>query len=303
MHEQGGPLDFRSLETFVWIARLGSFRAAAPRVYTSQPSVSSRIASLEHELGVKLFDRTGRQVSLTAKGRDLLDYAERLLALRGEMLQSVADPGAIRGTIRLGVAETIVYTWLPRLIERLSEAYPAVTLELDVDISVHLADKLANHDIDLAFLMGPVNQPEITNLPLCRYPLCWVASPQLRLPDEPLSLAALAAWPIITYPRLSKPHAAIRSMLEQGGHRVRIHSSSSLATIIRMTVDGIGVSALPAEILGRELSQGQLRRFAVAAPQLDLEFTVSYGITPESPVARAIADLAVASAREGCPDQ
>nr|WP_301289104.1 LysR family transcriptional regulator [Natronocella acetinitrilica] len=283
------------METFVWIARLGSFRAAAERVYTTQPSVSSRIANLESELGVRLFDRRGRQVSLTAKGRELLDYAERLISLRGDMLQAVANRDAIRGSIRLGVAETIVYTWLPRLIERLNVAYPAVNIELDVDISVHLAEKIMSHELDLAFLMGTVNQPDVANLPLCRYPLSWVASPRLDIPDEPVPLAALSRWPIITYPRLSKPHADIRGMLEQSGERVRIHASSSLATIIRMTVDGIGVSALPTQILEQEIASGNLRVFQVAAPDLSLDFSVSYGINPESQVARAIAELALDS--------
>jgi len=291
-------VDFRTLETFIWIARLGSFRAAAARVYTTQPSVSSRIAGLERELGVCLFDRSGRQVALTAKGRDLLDYAERLLSLRGEMLQSVADRESIRGTIRLGVAETIVYTWLPRLIEGLSRTYPGINLELEVDISVHLSEKLISHDIDLAFLMGPVNKPEIVNLPLCRYPLSWVASPNLQLPPQPVSLQDLSKWPIITYPRLTKPNESIRHMLEQGGTRVRLHSCSSLATIIRMTVDGIGISALPVEILRNELAQGLLRIFQVDAPELDLNFSVSYGMSPDSAVARAVADLAVACAAE-----
>lgn len=291
-------MNFRSLETFIWIARLGSFRAAAERVYTTQPSVSARIAGLENELGVKLFDRVGRNVSLTAKGRDLLVYAERLLSLQGEMLQSVAGNEAIRGSIRLGVSETIVYTWLPRLLERLNEAYPAISLELDVDISINLADKLVNHEVDIAFLMGPVNQPDIANQDLCRYPLVWVASPSIELPPEPVPLASLAQWPIITYPRLSKPYVYIRTMIEQAGNRTRIHSSSSLATIIRMTVDGIGVSALPAEILQQELAQGVLHTFEVEGSVPDLVFTASYGMTPESNVVKAVANLALETAQQ-----
>ncbi len=294
-------MDFRALETFVWIARLGSFRAAARRLYTTQPSVSSRIAKLEAELGVLLFDRAGRRVSLTAKGRDLLDHAERLLALRGEMLHAVADPRAIQGTIKLGVAETIVYTWLPKLIERLNEAYPAISLELDVDTTVHLAEKLLGHEIDIALLMGPLNQPDITDLELCTYRLHWVASPAIELPREPVPIETLASWPIITYPRLTQPHIAIQRLLARAGGRVRIHSSSSLATIIRMTVDGIGVSALPSEIIQTELARGSLRRFRAEFPPPQLRFTVAYGSTPESSLTRGVAALAsrIARAEQG----
>lgn len=286
-------MNFRSLETFVWISRLGSFRAAAQRLYTSQPSVSARIAGLEDELGVELFERIGRRVVLTAKGRELLTYAEKLLHLHGEMLQVVARAENLQGSIRLGVAETIAYTWLPRLVERVSEAYPAINLELDIDISVNLADKLSNHDIDIAFLMGKVHQPGIVNQELCRYSLVWVASPRLAIPAGPVAVSELAMWPIITYPRRSEPYAVIRSLVDPMNHSTRIHSSSSLSTIIRMAVDGIGVSALPREIVTRELANGSLREFSVETALPDLAFNAAYGTAPGANVVRAVAELSL----------
>ena len=285
-------MNIRTLETFVWIARLGSFRAAAGRVYASQPSVSARIAGLEDQLGVELFNRSGKKIALTAKGREFLIYAEKMLSLHSEMLQSVARPASIQGTIRLAVSETIAHTWLPQLIERVSEAYPAINLELDVDISINLAEKLKNHEIDIAFLMGTVNQPGIINRDLCRYSLIWVASPSLDLPAQAMSLAELATWPIVTYPRKSEPYVAIRSLVDPMNHSTRIHSSSSLSTIIRMTVDGLGVSALPREILQQELDSGLLREFAVNASVPDLVFSAAYRASPGGDVVHAIAELA-----------
>ncbi|WP_372996542.1 LysR family transcriptional regulator [Marinobacter sp.] len=291
-------MNIRTLETFIWIARLGSFRAAASRVYASQPSVSARIAGLEDQLGVELFDRSSRKITLTAKGREFLIYAEKLLSLHGEMMQAVARPSSIEGTIRLAVSETIAHTWLPQLIERVSEAYPAINLELDVDISVNLAEKLANHEIDIAFLMGGVNQPGIINRDLCRYSLIWVASPRLDIPDGSMSLEELSTWPIITYPRKSEPYVAIRSLVDPMNHSTRIHSSSSLSTIIRMTVDGLGVSALPREILEHELHSGILRQFEIEADVPDLAFCASYRGGPGGTVVQAIAELALSTAED-----
>lgn len=76
-------IELRNLETFVWIARLGSFRAAADRLNAAQSTLSARIDKLERQLGVPLFLRSGRRVTLSAKGRQLLDHAEQLLALHG----------------------------------------------------------------------------------------------------------------------------------------------------------------------------------------------------------------------------
>jgi DNA-binding transcriptional LysR family regulator len=184
------------------------------------------------------------------------------------------------------------------LLERVSDAYPAINLELDVDISVNLAEKLKNHEIDIAFLMGGINQPGVINRDLCRYSLIWVASPQLNISDQAMSLAELATWPIVTYPRQSEPYIAIRSLVDPMNHSTRIHSCSSLSTIIRMTVDGLGVSALPREILQRELDTGVLREFDVDANVPDLTFNAAYRAAPSSSVVHAIAELALIIAKE-----
>lgn len=296
--EWGNAMNIRTLETFFWIAKLGSFRAAASRIYASQPAVSARIAGLEDQLGVELFERSGRHITLTAKGREFLVYTEKMLGLHGEMLQAVAKPSSIQGTIRLAVTETIAHTWLPRLIEKVSEAYPAINLELDVDISVNLSEKLKNHKIDIAFLMGSVNQPGIISRNLCRYTLIWLASPRLNIPTSPLSLAELASWPIITYPRQSEPYNAIRSLVDPMNHSTQVHASSSLSTIIRMTVDGLGVSALPREILQQELDTGLLRQFTVNAMVPDLAFSAAYRAAPDGNIVHAIAELALATAKD-----
>ena len=107
-------IDPRTLEVFYWVVQLGGFRRAAEKLRTTQPAVSSRIAALEVRLGGSLLDRNRRRrVTLTPRGTALLAYAERILALQGEMMTALADPaGGLRGTVRLGTSETIVHTWL-----------------------------------------------------------------------------------------------------------------------------------------------------------------------------------------------
>src|ERR1700709_2216350 len=109
--------DFKAIETFMWVATLGSFRGAAQRLNTTQPAISQRIAQLERELGVKLLNRDHRMASPTPSGRQLLVYAEKLIGLRAEMMAEVGDRSAMRGVLRLGVAETIVHTWRWRLVK------------------------------------------------------------------------------------------------------------------------------------------------------------------------------------------
>lgn len=287
-------MDLKGLETFIWVARLGGFRAAAERLNTTQPAISARIAQLEDELGQRLFDRDNRRSSLTAKGLEALEYAEKMISLKNEMLQAVAEKAAYRGVVRLGVAETIVHTWLSRLVERLHYLYPAVSLEIEVDTSVNLRNRLVAHELEVAFLMGPVSVPTVKNQPLCSYPMAWVASPQLPIDwDSPASLSILARWPIITFARTTKPHIAMREMFAAAQcDSPRIFGNSSLSTVIRMTLDGIGIASIPPVVISRELSEGRLRLINAECALDPLVFTVSYPSSPDGHLAEVIATLA-----------
>src|ERR1700686_5823895 len=191
-------VDFKSIETFLWVVTLGSFRGAGQRLNTPQPAISQRIAQHEREMGVKLLNRDHRVASPTPSGRQLMVYAEKLIGLRSEMLAVVGDRSAMRGVLRLGVAETIVHTWLSQLIKSVNRAYPNLSLEIEVDITSNLRNRLMAQEIELALLLGPLTAPTVSNRVLCDYPVGFLASPSLALGRERLTVHDLAKFPIIT---------------------------------------------------------------------------------------------------------
>ena len=288
-------IELRNIETFYWIATLGGFRAAAKKLNASQPAVSQRIAQLEQALGVRLFDRDGNGVRLTLRGQALLGHAERMLQLRHDLVQTARAGHIAGGRICVGVSETIVQTWLPQLLEKVHAEYPDVLLEIEVDTTPVLRAHLLARQIDLAFLLGPLLEPQVENVPLCRYPLAWVASPRLALGDAPLSVKAVAAWPIITYPSSTKPYQAVRAMLlRHGVDRPRMYGMASLSMAVRMAQTGIGVSVIAPVFLSRELADGHLRLLHVDADELpELAYTASWLDGNDSQLAAAIAQLAV----------
>ncbi|KOF53373.1 MULTISPECIES: LysR family transcriptional regulator [unclassified Achromobacter] len=287
-------IDLRNIETFFWVATLGGFRAAAEKLSATQPAISQRIASLESDLGVKLFERDVRGISLTAKGRELLSHAERMLQLRGDMLEAARAKSVMSGTLRLGVSETIVHTWLAHLMEYLHEAYPALMVEIQVDTTTALKSLLNSRQIDLAFLLGPMEEPRIENVYLCQYPLSWLASPKLKVGRAPIPLKRLAQWPVITYSSTTEPHRAVRTLLQQAGvESPRMYGSSALSVIVRMAIDGIGTAVIAPVILGTELTQGQLRVLDVKAPELPpLYYTACWMQGPDSAIPRTVARAA-----------
>ncbi|WP_144635714.1 LysR family transcriptional regulator [Bordetella genomosp. 13] len=293
-------IDLRNIETFFWVSTLGGFRAAAEKLNATQPAISQRIASLESDLGVRLFERDARGITLTAKGYELLSHAERMLQMRRDMQEAARAKNVMSGTLRLGVSETIVHTWLSRLMERLSDAYPALMVEIQVDTTTALETQLVSHQLDLAFLLGPVDEARAENLPLCTYPLRWLAGPKLKVGRQPITLQRLAQWPIITYSSTTEPHQSVRRMLLDAGVATpRMYGSSALSVIVRMAQDGIGTAVIAPVFLHKEIAQGELRVLDVKAPELPpLHYTASWMRGPDSVVARRVAEEAVRIARE-----
>ena len=209
--------DFKAIETFMWVVTLGSFRGAAQKLNTTQPAISQRIAQLEREVGVRLLQRDRRMVLPTPSGRQMMLYAEKLIGLRSEMMAVVGDRSAMRGALRLGVAETIVHTWLSQLIKSVNHAYPNLSIEIEVDITANLQTRLLAQEIELAFMLGPLTAPTVSNRVLCDYQLGFLASPSLGLGNRRLTVHDLAKFPIITFSRKTQPYELVSSLFNRPG--------------------------------------------------------------------------------------
>jgi DNA-binding transcriptional LysR family regulator len=286
-------VDFKSIETFLWVVTLGSFRGAAQRLNTTQPAISQRIAQLEREMGVKLLNRDHRVASPTPSGRQLMVYAEKLIGLRSEMMADVGDRSAMRGVMRLGVAETIVHTWLSRLIKSVNTAYPNLSLEIEVDITPNLSARLLAQEIELAFVLGPLSASSVRNRALCDYPIGFLASPALGLGNGPLTVRDLAKFPIITFPRKTQPYEIVRSLFNRPDlPPIRLHASASLATVIHMAIEGLGIAVIPTAIVENELADGRLRQLATDLKISPLTFSASWLESPDTVAVELVADLA-----------
>jgi DNA-binding transcriptional LysR family regulator len=291
-------VDFKAIETFLWVVTLSSFRGAAQKLNTTQPAISQRIAQLEHEMGVRLLQRDRRAATPTPAGRRLMLYAEKLIGLRSEMLAAVGDRSEMRGVLRLGVAETIVHTWLPQLIKSVNHAYPNLSLEIEVDITSNLRARLLAQEIELAFLMGPLSISTIRNRVLCDYPISFVASPTLGLGNERLATADLAKFPIITFPRRTQPYEVVRSLFNRPDlPAIRLHASASLATVIHMTREGLGVAVIPRAIVEDDIADGRLQLLSTDILIPPLTFSASWLASPDTVAIELVADMAVQMAQ------
>jgi len=153
-------MDLAALEIFKAVAELGGITKAAARLHRVQSNVTTRVKQLEERLGIKLFYRERRKLTLSPEGRVLLAYANRLLTLSDEALAALRD-GMPRGTLRIGALESTAATRLPPILSAYHRAYPDVQIELVTGTSGALVARVQSQDVQAAFVAEPFSGHEL----------------------------------------------------------------------------------------------------------------------------------------------
>lgn len=292
-------MDFRTLEVFYSVATLKNFARAAESLRLTQSAVSQRIANLEAEVGGRLLERSNRGTSLTPKGHILLVYADRLLRTRMELTEAISHPDTTSRLIRIGVADTLAQTWLPAFIGSAHAQYPFITFEIDIDVTPNLRARLLRQEIDLAFLLGKVLEPGIASVDLCSYTLAFVSSPDITFDERPVSVEAMSKYALISFPKTTIPYQTIQELFRARSLGMpRIHLSSSISTIVRMTLDNIGISLIPPSVIKAELRDGRLALLDTDLPLPTLEYTASYSLSPQDKLLPVLARISSKAAQE-----
>jgi len=144
-------MDFSSLEIFCTVAEEGSVTRAAQRLNRVQSNVTTRVQQLEEQLNVALFQREGKRMELTAEGQRFIDYAQRLLSLAQEAMQSVNTAQPI-GQLKIGAMEATAASRLPLPLAAFHANWPDVVLEISTGTSRQLLDEVAHHRLDCALV-------------------------------------------------------------------------------------------------------------------------------------------------------
>lgn len=154
-------MDVIDLKVVDAVARHGSMNKAAVALNTVQSNVSSRIRSLEDELGVSLFQRSAKGVQITPAGRRVLPYAARLSKLLADASAAARDDGTPTGVLEIGTLETTLALRLPLLIARFAKAWPDVRPLVRTGTTSSLIQAVVDCKLEGAFVAGPVSHPEL----------------------------------------------------------------------------------------------------------------------------------------------
>ncbi len=246
-------MDTQNLEAFLLVAELGSFSAAAEALHLTQPAVSKRIAALELQLGDALFDRIGRQITLTEAGRALLPHAEAISGHLRQARQSIDDlSGDVAGRLKLGTSHHIGLHRLPPVLRRYSEAYPQVALDIDFMDSEQAVDELTRGNVEVAVVtLAPEPATTVVSAPVWDDPLDFMATADHPLTGQgPLALAQLCEYPVILPGLNTFTGRIVRELFDSRQLKLDITLSTNyLETIRMMAAVGLGWTLLPRTML------------------------------------------------------
>ncbi|WP_405551774.1 LysR substrate-binding domain-containing protein [Streptomyces sp. NBC_01171] len=226
--------DPTHLRTFLAVAQTLSFTQAARRLGLRQSTVSQHVRRLEEAAGRQLFARDTHSVELTGDGEAMLGFARRLLEVQEQASAYFSGP-RVRGRLRFGASEDFVLTRLPEILEGFRYDHPEVDLELTVELSGTLHERLAEGKLDLVLAKRRPEDPR--GRLVWRDDLVWIGTERLRLdPDRPV--------PLIVYPPPGITRARALETLQAQGRDWRIVcTSGSLNGLIAAARAGLGVMA------------------------------------------------------------
>ncbi|MEA2944707.1 MAG: hypothetical protein QOI40_37 [Alphaproteobacteria bacterium] len=265
-------MDATDLKTFEAVARLGGMNRAAAELNTVQSNVTARIRALEEALGSPLFQRHSRGVALTDAGRRLLPYARRIGHLLVDARRAVADDGNPGGVLNVGSLETTAALRLPQHLVSFAEAFPDVDLVLSPGTTCELVERVREHEVEGAFVCGPVNHPDLIEEVVFREELVLVTARHVKTLREALAKRDLK----IVVLRLG---CSYRQRLEdilarRGVVGVRRLDFGTIDAIMGCVSAGVGITLLPKSVAAAAHQAGRvaIHRLPAADAEVDTVF-------------------------------
>ncbi|PYE45824.1 LysR family transcriptional regulator [Paenibacillus barcinonensis] len=251
-------MDIRQLRYFVAVAEEGQVTSAAKRLNMEQPPLSRQMKLLESELGVTLFDRSGKRLTLTHAGQLLRQRAEQLLCQFQETIEEVQElDEGVHGTLSIGSVVSCV-SLLPQRIERFHELYPRVTFKINEGDHFLLGDQLEKRNLELIVARLPfeaASDPDrytVIHLPpdpfVALIPSSWPQASE----DRRLEMGEMAQYPFLSLKSdlTTGMHDRVLKSFRESGHEPHILCEcSSVAIILALVTAGIGATILPKSVL------------------------------------------------------
>ncbi|BBC31459.1 Hydrogen peroxide-inducible genes activator [Streptomyces graminofaciens] len=301
-------MDVKQLRAIVTVAEVGSVTRAAELLHLVQPAVTRQIRTLEQELGVDLFERTGQGMRPTEAGAIMVDRARRALnELERARAEVQPAPGVVTGIVTVGLLESTSDLLAEPLVTAVARDHPGVELRLMTAYSGHLQQWLDDGDLDLTLLYNLDSTPSLNARPLVRERLWAVAPPSAGLSaDRPVPFTEAARHPLV----MPASGHALRRLIDAAAVRSGaamdiVVQTNSMRVQKQLVLAGHGWTVLPGVGIAEDVARGTLSAAPLTEPDVRRSIvlgTPRYGRTPPAVeiVARELVrqiDSAVADGR------
>ena len=270
-------MEVRNIVTFLQVASTQNFSLAAKQLGYSQSAVTVQIKQLEKELETQLFERMGKHVYLTEKGKEFISYAENILKVSNEAINFSKTEKSPKGKLKIGGVESICTALLPNLLPKFYEKFPKVELVIKSGTTDQLFQMASSNELDLVFTLDEKLFTENFTCPFTRKEeICFVTKkdkkykksmPILDLIKEPFILTEL--WGAYQYQllrNLNYRNLSLSPILEIG----------NTETIIKLLKSGMGVSFLPKYTISEDLTEGLLMKISTDLKPVDIFIQLFY---------------------------
>jgi DNA-binding transcriptional LysR family regulator len=253
-------MEIHELRSLAALAECGSLAAVAEKLHLSPAAIHKHFSALGSGLGIRLYERFGRQLKMTPAAEILLPYCREVLAQHDAALGALAEwKGLKRGVVRIGAGPTLSSYLLPALLRRFRRAHPGVDLYVATGNSASLIEGLKSGQFDLALLVSSqfLEEPNLTVE--ASWDVEYVLVSNLRNAPPQCAISALLPFPFILYSKASRIEDLIDRYFAEVGFRPKVIMTFDSAEAIKAMIrTGLGVSMLPMWIVDADLRKGAL---------------------------------------------
>lgn len=261
-------LTIKQLQTFYWVAKLGTIHRAADKLCVTQSAASKRLHEVEASVSVPLFEGGGKKNLLTVAGRELLGECEKLFGLLSRLDALKGDENQVARTLHVGLTEVTALTWFSEFLIQLQALYPALTVQPHLDQSEALAQKIMDGSLDIAFVstIDDDDAPEpLAFVPVGHIQFCWMAKAGTFDPDIIHPYVDLMAHRLIQ----QSPGSIISRLCEQvsevvGAQPETLFGGNNTVAIGGLIAAGVGISCLPVALFRREIDDRRIQALSTA---------------------------------------
>lgn len=263
-------LTVKQIETFYWVAKLGTVQRAADKLHITQSAATKRLQDLEAKSAAPLFEGGGKKARLSAKGHEMLELCEGLLESIGR-LEAYRDADRhMTRVLHIGLTELVALTWFPAFLQQMREMFPNLILQPQVDMSGPLREQVIDGRLDLAVLPEPELPASVTRVALGSARFAWFCRPGEFDNKRTVPLRELGTVPVIEQAPVSIiTILSSRGFESAGVNPERICGGNNAVVVGGLVAAGVGVSLLPVDLFRQQI-ESRLMQIVMTDPAAPL---------------------------------